>query len=159
MMLNIAGPGQWHFQGGFKHQLIEYKTCAFVVNERNFFADSIIGNGDIISYVSSTIDMWESNGHIGGFGSTFCKKWFPHDIVDWWVLYNAGYTPPKDDKGKDGKGGGDDRDGDHGRDSGNKADPVIGNNSTLVGSFIFINNTTRINNGTLIDGISTTFVS
>jgi len=70
IMSNIAGWGEWRVTSG-QHQLVEYGTCAFGINNLGTGV-SKIGNGDIIRVMAYLIDHNQWNGLVGGRGDFVC---------------------------------------------------------------------------------------
>jgi len=146
LMLNIAGPGQWLFTGAIWHQLLEYGTCAFGVFQPDMWSTTRIGNGDIISIISTAMHLWQKDGHLGGGGLAICEIYYPEmegpyvPRLVYFDLFRNGGHPSIDVQNGDG---------DNGRDSGNKANPQFDHNSTFVDS----------QNSTLINKGNSTFVS
>jgi hypothetical protein len=94
IVTNIAGTqGSWEVEAavGDQHQLVQFGTCAFGVTGTTGTGDVDfhVGAQDIVDIITSSIQMFASNGLVGASGNMDCQGDAGNDAVNWGIYGNS----------------------------------------------------------------------
>ncbi len=92
IVTNIAGTqGSWEVESsvGEQHQLVQYGTCAFGVTGTTGTGDVDfnVGAQDIVDLITSSIQMFASDGLVGALGNMACQGDAGNDNVNWGLYH------------------------------------------------------------------------
>jgi hypothetical protein len=88
LVSNIFGPGSWRTdQPGFR-TIATYGTCNFSVQQATpEIVIFIVGNQDVETLITNSINMYQSGGRVGASGNMQCTSDLPTAYDVYWSLY------------------------------------------------------------------------
>ncbi|KAK0634551.1 putative necrosis-inducing factor-domain-containing protein [Bombardia bombarda] len=89
---NIKNGGEWKFESGSHHQLVQFGTCAFGVETPGtpWGHELRIGNKDIIDAISESVTQFATGGKLNSLGYMYCyaRALALPNRVKWGIYHN-----------------------------------------------------------------------